>query len=117
MTYGMDLETAMRNLNSRVRQHDLSLVVSAISIQTKSGGNLSEILSNLASVVRERTRMRLKVRALSAEGRWSAIVLSMLPFALFAFLSFTAPDYYGEVWRFNIVYPIFIRRRYVDGHW
>ena len=108
MTYGLDLETAMRNLNSRVRQHDLSLVVSAISIHTKSGGHLSEILGNLASVVRHRIRMRMKVRALSAEGRLSAIVLSILPFVLFGILSFTAPDYYGQVWKHNIVYPIFI---------
>ena len=108
MTYGLDLETAMRNLNTRVRQHDLSLVVSAISIHTKSGGHLSEILGNLASVVRHRIRMRMKVRALSAEGRLSAIVLSILPFVLFGILSFTAPDYYGQVWKYNIVYPIFL---------
>ncbi|MEM7749801.1 MAG: type II secretion system F family protein [Pseudomonadota bacterium] len=108
LTYGLDMEAAMRNMNSRLQQHDLALVVSAISIQSKSGGNLSEILSNLASVVRERTRMRMKVRAMSAEGRLSAVVLSLLPIVVFFVLSVTAPAYYGEIWQYGIVYPIFI---------
>ncbi|MEM9355944.1 MAG: type II secretion system F family protein [Pseudomonadota bacterium] len=108
LTYGLDMEAAMRNMNSRLQQHDLALVVSAVSIQSKSGGNLSEILSNLASVVRERTRMRMKVRAMSAEGRLSAVVLSLLPIVVFFVLSVTAPAYYGEIWQYGIVYPIFI---------
>lgn len=108
LTYGMDLETAMRNLGNRVRLHDLQIVISAISIQSKSGGNLAEILGNLAKVVRDRLRMRLKIRALSAEGRLSAIVLSALPFALYAILSVTAPAFYGDIWQHSIVYPVFI---------
>ena len=108
MTFGMDLETAMRNMNGRLRQHDMALVVSAISIQAKSGGNLTEILGNLATVIRERTRMRMKVRALSSEGRLSAIVLSVLPIALYFILSATAPAFYGDIWQYSIVYPILI---------
>ena len=107
LTYGMDLESAMRSMSSRVQLHDLHLVTSAISIQSKSGGNLAEILSNLAQVVRDRLRMRLKIRALSAEGRLSAIVLSLLPFLLYGLLSITAPAFYGDIWQYNIVYPIF----------
>ncbi|MGI9423364.1 MAG: type II secretion system F family protein [Hyphomicrobiaceae bacterium] len=108
LTFGMDMETAMRNMNNRLRQHDLALVVSAISIQSKSGGNLTEILGNLAAVIRDRTRMRMKVRALSSEGRLSAIVLSSLPIALFFILSVTAPAFYGDIWQYGVVYPIFI---------
>ena len=107
LTYGMDLETAMRNLGNRVRLHDLQIVISAISIQSRSGGNLAEILGNLAKVVRDRLRMRLKIRALSAEGRLSAIVLSALPFVLYAILSVTAPAFYGDIWHHSIVYPVF----------
>ncbi len=108
LTYGMDLEAAMRNLGNRVQLHDLNLVTSAISIQSKSGGNLAEILGNLAKVVRDRLLMRLKIRALSAEGRLSAIVLSALPFLLYGILSITAPAFYADIWQHNIVYPVFI---------
>jgi len=98
LTYGLDLETAMVNLRSRVGQSDLALLVLAVSIQSKMGGNLAEILENLARVIRERFKLRRKAKALSSEGRYSAIFLSLLPFALFGVLLLIAPSYYGQVW-------------------
>jgi tight adherence protein B len=98
MTYGLDLETAMNNLGTRVGQQDLALIVIATSIQSSTGGNLAEILSSMSRVVRERLKLRMKVKSLSAEGRLSAIILSVLPFALFALLALIAPRYYGEIW-------------------
>lgn len=103
LTYGLDLETAMDNLGSRVGQQDISLVVTATRIQTSMGGNLAEILSCMSKAVRESLKLRMKVKALSAEGRWSAIVLSILPFALFAALSVLSPRFYGDVWDEPIV--------------
>ena len=108
LTYGLDLETAMNNLGHRVGQPDLALLVVAISIQSKSGGNLAEILGSLAKVIRDRLRMRLKVKALSAEGRFSALVLSILPFALFAVLWVIAPTFYGGVWDVFFVKPLLV---------
>ena len=98
MSYGLDLDTATGNLTARVGQEDLSLVTVAISIQSKTGGNLSEILSNLSGVLRARFKMRRRVKALSAEGRYSALALSVLPFLVFGMLSMLAPDFYGGVW-------------------
>lgn len=98
LTYGLDLETALVNLRIRVGQADLGLVVLAVAIQSKMGGNLAEILSNLAQVIRARFRLRRKARALSAEGRFSAIALTILPPALFGVLWIIAPTYYGQVW-------------------
>ena len=106
LTYGLDLETAMVNLRSRVGQSDLSLVVLAISIQAKMGGNLAEILTNLAQVIRERFKLRRKARALSAEGRYSAVFLSLMPIVLFGILWLIAPSYYGQVWDVWFVKPI-----------
>src|SRR5262249_19034639 len=103
MTYGLDLETAMDNLGSRVGQQDLALIIIAARIQTSTGGNLAEILSCMAKVVRESLKLRMKVKALSAEGRWSAIILSILPFALFGVLAAVAPRFYGDVWDEPIV--------------
>lgn len=108
LTYGLDLETATSNLSARVGQQDLTLVVVAIGIQAKSGGNLAEILTGLSKVIRDRLRMRLKVKALSAEGRFSALLLSILPIALFGLLWVIAPHFYGEVWHVALVKPILL---------
>src|SRR5256714_6863948 len=98
ITYGADVETAMRNLYFRVGQEDLPLFVTAVSIQGSTGGNLSEILENLSSVIRERFKMRRKIRALAAEGKASALILSSLPIMIFLVIQVVAPDFYASVW-------------------
>jgi tight adherence protein B len=108
LTFGLDLETALVNLRSRVGQADLGLMVLAVSIQSKMGGNLAEILSNLAHVIRGRFRLRRKARALSAEGRFSAVALSIIPIILFAVLWLISPSYYGQVWNEPMVKPILL---------
>lgn len=98
VTYGADIETAMRSLYHRVGQEDLPLFVTAVAIQGTTGGNLSEILENLSAVIRQRFKMRRKIRALAAEGRFSALLLSALPIGMFFILKGIAPDYYGAIW-------------------
>jgi tight adherence protein B len=102
MTYGSDLETAMRNLYFRVGTDDLPLFVTAVAIQRSTGGNLGEILENLSSVIRERFKMRRKIRALAAEGRASALILSALPIGMFAIIQFLVPSFYASVWDQNL---------------
>lgn len=97
MTYGLDLETAMSNMGVRSGQSDLAMLVVAVSIQSKTGGNLAEILSNLSRMVRERARMRRKIYALSSEGRVSAIALSLIPLVIYGIVMMTAPTYYTDV--------------------
>ena len=98
ITYGADLETALRNLYSRLGSDDLPLFVTAVAIQGAAGGNLGEILENLSGVIRQRFKMRRKIRALAAEGRASAMILSALPIGLFIVIQFIAPDFYSSVW-------------------
>ena len=69
-----------------------------MAIQSSTGGNLSEILQNLSAVIRQRFKMRRKVRALASEGRASAMILSSLPIALFLIVQVIAPDFYASVW-------------------
>jgi tight adherence protein B len=102
ITYGADLETALRNLFFRVGQEDLPLFVTAVAIQGSTGGNLSEILGNLSAVIRQRFKMRRKIKALAAEGRFSAFLLSGLPIAMFLVLQVMAPDFYGQVWKIEM---------------
>jgi tight adherence protein B len=98
LTYGSDLETAMRNLYFRVGTDDLPLFVTAVAIQRTTGGNLGEILENLSAVIRDRFKMRRKIRALAAEGRASALILSSLPIGMFITIQFLVPTFYGSVW-------------------
>jgi tight adherence protein B len=102
ITYGSDLETALRSLYFRVGQEDLPLFVTAVAIQGSTGGNLGEILENLSAVIRQRFKMRRKIRALAAEGRASALILSSLPIAMFLIIQFVAPDFYATVWSEDI---------------
>jgi tight adherence protein B len=98
LTYGSELETAMRNLFFRIGTDDLPLFVTAVAIQRSTGGNLGEILENLSSVIRQRFKMRRKIRALAAEGRASALILSSLPIGMFAVIQFLVPSFYASVW-------------------
>lgn len=102
VTYGADVETAMRSLFHRVGQEDLPLFVTAVAIQGSTGGNLSEILENLSSVIRLRFKMRRKIRALASEGRFSALLLSGLPIGMFFILKAIAPEYYGKIWHHDL---------------
>src|ERR1700733_14126784 len=98
ITYGADLEAAMRNLYARIGSDDLPLFVTAVAIQGATGGNLGEILENLSGVIRQRFKMRRKIRALAAEARASAFILSALPIGLFIVIQFVAPEFYASVW-------------------
>jgi tight adherence protein B len=98
ITYGADLETGMRNLYFRVGQEDLPLFVTAVAIQGSTGGNLGEILEGLSAVIRQRFKMRRKIRALAAEGRISALILSSLPVVMFLTVQIITPSFYGSIW-------------------
>jgi tight adherence protein B len=98
ITYGADLETAMRNLYFRIGQDDLPLFVTAVAIQSATGGNLGEILENLSAVIRERFKMRRKIKALASEGRASAMILSSLPIVMFLVIQIITPEFYASVW-------------------
>ena len=98
ITYGADLETGMRNLYFRLGQEDLPLFVTAVAIQSSTGGNLGEILENLSGVIRQRFKMRRKIRALASEGRASAMILSSLPILIFLVIQVVTPHFYASVW-------------------
>ncbi len=105
MTYGLDMPRAMRNLADRVGIPDMALVVTAVTLQSSSGGNLGEVLSNLSKVLRDRFQLRRKVRALSAEGRFSAIGLAILPILIGGGIFVQNPNYYYDVWDEPVFLP------------
>ena len=94
ISFGSDIGSALDNLFHRVGHEDLLYLIMSLKIQTQSGGNLAEILSRLARLLRERAILRLKVRAVSAEGRLSGVFLTAMPFLLFAVICLLRPDYF-----------------------
>ncbi|RJT30352.1 type II secretion system protein F [Mesorhizobium waimense] len=98
VTYGSDLVSALNALFDRVGHEDLPLFVTAVSIQTSSGGNLREILDGLSATIRDRGKLRRKVRAISTEGRMSAYILTAVPALLFAGIMVLMPQFYQSVW-------------------
>lgn len=105
IAFGLDARSALNNLYRRVGQADLLFLTVAVGIQMHTGGNLAEILSRLSRMMRNRANMRLKIRALSAEGRASAITLSAFPFVIFLLVNFISPEYYGAIRSNPIVEP------------
>jgi tight adherence protein B len=97
VTFGLEQTAAIDNLCRRVGQPDLSFFSTAVTIQQQSGGNLAEIMTRLSRLLRSRTKMRLKIRSLSAEGRLSAIALSATPFFLVGIIQLIAPEYFAVV--------------------
>jgi tight adherence protein B len=88
----------MKSMCERVPNLDLRFFVTSVAIQRQTGGDLAEILDKIGYVIRERFRILGQVKALTAEGRLSGIVLIALPFALFAFMLNTKPDYVESLW-------------------
>jgi len=94
---GRDFVEALASLAERVRTEDFNWVVQAIEIQREVGGDLAEVLDTVAGTIRERTRIRRQVSALTAEGRISAWVLMTLPVGLAGVMAVTNPEYLGPL--------------------
>ena len=97
VTYGADLRDALQNMAERWELDDMRMFVVSLSVQSETGGNLAEILENLSQVIRERQSMYLKVRALSSEGRMTAIMLTVLPIFAFVTLFLLNPPFFLDV--------------------
>jgi tight adherence protein B len=98
VNFGVAMEQALTNLTQRVPLTDLRYFVVAVLIQRDSGGNLTEVLGNLSRLIRERMKLRSKVKVMSANGRLSAWILTLLPFALGALMNTFNPEFMAPLW-------------------
>ncbi|MFL9898096.1 type II secretion system F family protein [Paraburkholderia fungorum] len=98
INYGVSMNDALLNMVNRVPVDDLRYFVIAVLIQREAGGNLAEILGSISGIIRERLKLLGKVRVLSAEGRLSAWILGVLPFAILGLLSVLNPGYINVFW-------------------
>ncbi|MEC7668488.1 MAG: type II secretion system F family protein, partial [Pseudomonadota bacterium] len=98
LTFGSELEQAMLNMYDRVGAPELNMVTVSVSVQRGTGGNLAEILENLAQMIRDRLMIKAKIKAISAEGRITAWIMLLFPFGLFYMLKAMVPTYFDLVW-------------------
>lgn len=95
---GLSVEKALDNMYHRVPSEDLDLVITAVNIQREVGGNLAEVLENISHTIRERIRIKGEIRTLTAQGRISGIIISLLPVALGGLLYMINPEYVSQLW-------------------
>lgn len=96
-TYGRDVSESLRAFATRMENQDLHFLAVAVSIQQQSGGNLAEILDGLAKVIRSRFKLFRRVKAITAEAKWSGMFLSGFPIAAIVLIQMIKPDYYDGV--------------------
>src|SRR5690349_9470063 len=95
---GIPLAEAFERMHERVPLQEVKFFAIVIAIQNQIGGNLAEVLSNLAQVLRDRYRLHAKVQALSAEAKASAMILGALPPFVILAMYFTSPNYISALW-------------------
>lgn len=98
INFGVSSSQALQSLSNRVASEDIRYFVVAVIIQSETGGNLAEVLQNTAQLIRKRQKIAGLVRVLSAEGRISAVILSVMPFALAALMSLLSPGFISKLW-------------------
>lgn len=95
---GLSLEQALANMYRRVPSDDLDLVITAVNIQREVGGNLAEVLDTISFTIRERVRIKGEIKTLTAQGRISGWIISLLPVGLGMVLYMMNPEYVSQLW-------------------
>ena len=95
--YGRDVGEALKNMAERLDNQDMRFLAVAVTIQQVSGGNLAEILHGLAKVIRSRFKLFRRVKAITAEAKWSGMFLSGFPIVALLMINLLKPDYYDDV--------------------
>jgi tight adherence protein B len=97
--FGLDLRAAMVNLAGRVPIHDVRIIVTAVLVQKESGGNLAEVLDKVASIIRERFRLKRQIQVHTAQGRLTGWILAVLPLVLGIGLYLLNPESMSVLWK------------------
>ena len=103
--YGRDISDSLKALAERMDMQDLRFLAVAVTIQQQSGGNLAEILDGLAKVIRARFKLFRRVKAITAEAKWSGMFLSVFPILALVGINVIQPDYYTDVKETSVFIP------------
>ncbi len=104
-SYGRDVAESLKSFAERLDSQDLRFLAVAVTIQQQSGGNLAEILDGLAKVIRARFKLFRRVRAITAEAKWSGMFLSAFPIGALIMINMLEPHYYDEVMKTSSFIP------------
>jgi len=103
--YGRDISESLKAMAERIDTQDLRFLAVAVSIQQQSGGNLAEILDGLAKVIRARFKLFRRVKAITAEAKWSGMFLSIFPLLALVGINILQPGYYDDVKKTSLFIP------------
>jgi tight adherence protein B len=92
ISLGIPVDEALRHLEERIPSRELKIFTSAVMLQKRTGGSLTDVLAGIADTIKSRRRLKRRIKTLTAEGRLSAIILVLLPFVLLFLLRITQPD-------------------------
>ena len=125
-SYGRDIGETLKHMADRMDLQDMRFLAVAVAIQQTAGGNLADILHGLAQVIRARFRLFRRVKAITAEAKWSGMFLSVFPLGALVMILLIQPGYYDDVRETSVFIPtclvvaafltanIFVMRRLVD---
>jgi len=126
VAYGGDMGATLKEMAERINMQDLRFLAVAVTIQQQAGGNLAEILAGLAHVIRSRFKLFRRVKAITAEAKWSGMFLSGFPLVALVMINVIQPGYYDDVRETAVFIPaclivaaflvanIIVMRRLVD---
>lgn len=97
ISFGSSLDQAIEKMAARTEHPDINLFSAIVRLQTRTGGNLADLLASNSRTIRQRQKMRLKIKAASAEGRMSSLILTAAPFVVLAAMHMLTPNFYGDV--------------------
>ncbi len=103
--YGRDMGESLKAMAERIDMQDLRFLAVAVTIQQTSGGNLAEILDGLSKVIRARFKLFRRVKAITAEAKWSGMFLSVFPLLALVGINVIQPHYYDEVMKTAVFIP------------
>jgi len=103
--YGRDMGETLKQMADRMDMQDMRFLAVAVTIQQTAGGNLAEILHGLAQVIRARFKLFRRVKAITAEAKWSGMFLSVFPLGALVMINLIQPNYYDEVKETSVFIP------------
>ncbi len=97
ISFGSSLDQAIEKMAARTEHPDINLFSAIVRLQSRTGGNLADLLATNSRTIRQRQKMRLKIKAASSEGRMSALILTAAPFIVMGAMYMLTPSFYGDV--------------------
>ena len=95
---GRDIDESFADVIKKFPLSELNFLAISVSVQKRTGGNMSEIISNLSNIIRQRERLKSKIKAMSSEARASAMIIGSLPFIMSVVIWIVNPEYIATLW-------------------